>query len=263
MQVNTFKLSASYYEFSFENPIDCKSIHGNLYHYIMYVNNKLGWVSQFGLPTDQTMAAISCKNYKTYIKALLDLVDWKFIILVERSKNQWTSNIVALVKNTKATTKALPRSMPNALPNHNPTQHQSNIQSIDSINKPLNYETNKLVNKETVKPLSSSFPNPTFESLTLQYFVSQKVRITSFEKSWICEIGIRLKIKFPEKNAEQLFQVFMDMLNKLETHSFWKEKKHNLRYLSANFDEAWSISQASQKSDKKPAKQFSGLQKRS
>tara|TARA_R110000868_G_scaffold409673_1_gene695631 strand:- start:753 stop:1088 length:336 start_codon:yes stop_codon:yes gene_type:complete len=72
------------------------------------------------------MEAIGIRNWKTYSKYLNDLVDWGFIKMIETSKNQYSSNIIALVKNTKATTKALDK----ALSKHS-TKHSQSIASID------------------------------------------------------------------------------------------------------------------------------------
>lgn len=53
------------------------------------------------------MEVLGIKNYRTYKKYFDDLVKWKFIRVVQESKNQYTANVIALVKNTQANTKAL------------------------------------------------------------------------------------------------------------------------------------------------------------
>ena len=50
-------------------------------------------------------SAIGIRNYKTFAKTFRDLIDWGFITLIEKSKNQYSTNIIALVKNTKASPK--------------------------------------------------------------------------------------------------------------------------------------------------------------
>lgn len=126
-----FKLTRDFWEFSFENPELIKPNHCALFCFIVEHCNRLGWKPKFGLPTEMTKDAIGIKNYKTYSSTLNDLIDWGFIKMVEKSKNQYSSNIVALVKNTKASTKALSK----ATSKHSPKQVQSTIQSIDSIDK--------------------------------------------------------------------------------------------------------------------------------
>jgi hypothetical protein len=58
-----------------------------------------------GLPTDRTMEMSGCKTYKTYKKALDDLIKWDKIKLVSKSYNDHTCNQVTLVINTKVKSK--------------------------------------------------------------------------------------------------------------------------------------------------------------
>ena len=96
------------------------------------------------------MDAIGIKNWRTYSKTLNDLIDFGFVKCIQKSKNQYSATIVAIVKNTKATTKALDK----ALQKH--SQKQS--KSIVGINKPNNIETNKPNNIE-VDFLISLYPD--------------------------------------------------------------------------------------------------------
>lgn len=77
------------------------------------------------------MEAIGIKSYNTYRKTLTDLIDYGFIIMVEKSKNQYSSNIVALSNFDEALDKALDK----ALTKHLIKQSESTIQSNDSIDK--------------------------------------------------------------------------------------------------------------------------------
>jgi uncharacterized phage protein (TIGR02220 family) len=97
----------------------------------------MGWKQKFGFPTDQAMEAVGIKNYKTYIKGLLDLVDFGFIKIHQRSKNIHTSNIIEVVKNTNVTTNAHTK----ASQMHTPKQVHSTV----SIDKLVNYKTYKLI----------------------------------------------------------------------------------------------------------------------
>jgi hypothetical protein len=75
---------------------------------------------------------------------LNDLVDFGFIKLIEKSKNQYSSNIIALSNFDKAHNKALDK----ALIKHDTKQGESTEQSISSIDKQINKETNiQLFNK--------------------------------------------------------------------------------------------------------------------
>ena len=100
------------------------------------------------------MEALSIKSYNTYIKALNDLVDFGFIKMVERSKNQYSSNRIALSNFNKALDKANDKALDKALLKHSTKQTtkqsesiiRSTVQSNDSINKPVNHINNKQEN---------------------------------------------------------------------------------------------------------------------
>lgn len=141
-----YDLSRTFFNWCFENPEKVNPNHIAMYFFIVEHCNRLGWKEKFGLPTTMVKDAIGIRNYRTYINTLNDLVNFGFIKMLEKSKNQYSSNIIAIVKNTKAPAKALDK----ALQKHSQKQGKS----IDSIDK---QETN---NKEliykTVKHLSLS-----------------------------------------------------------------------------------------------------------
>jgi len=124
--MDVFKLSRQWFDFCFENPEKISPLHTAIYFFCIEHCNRLGWKDKFGLPSAMVMEAIGVKNWRTYSKGLNDLIDFGFIKLIERSKNQYSSNIIAIVKNTKATTKALDK----ALQKHY-TKHSQSTVSID------------------------------------------------------------------------------------------------------------------------------------
>lgn len=126
-----FKLTRAFWDFAFENPEKIKPNHCALYLFIVEHCNRLGWKHKFGLPTTMAKDAIGIRNYNTYITTLNELVEFGLIILIEKSKNQYSSNIVAISNFDKAVDKALDK----ALIKHGTKQSESTIQSIDSINK--------------------------------------------------------------------------------------------------------------------------------
>lgn len=138
--MNSYELSRKWFNYSFDNPEKIKPIHSAIYFFAIEHCNRLGWKNKFGFPSQMVMEAIGVKNWKTYSKALKDLVDFGFIEMIETSKNQYSSNIIAIVKNTKAPTKALDK----ALSKHSTKQVQSTV----SINKQYNNITK---NKEQYK----------------------------------------------------------------------------------------------------------------
>lgn len=136
--MNTFELSRNFWNWAFENPEKINTNHAAIFFFAIEHCNRLGWKDKFGFPSQMVMEAIGIKNWRTYSNTLNDLVDFGFIEMIEISKNQYSSNIIAIVKNTKATTKALDK----ALQKHSTKQSQS----IVSINKQIT-KNNKQVYK--------------------------------------------------------------------------------------------------------------------
>ena len=131
-----YELSKDWFDFCFDNPELITPTHTALYFFTIEHCNRLGWKPKFGLPTNMAMDAIGVKNWRTYSKALNDLIDFGFLKLIEKSKNQYSATVIAIVKNTKASTKALTK----AIQKH--VQKQSS--SIAVIDKPI-----------TIKPLTN------------------------------------------------------------------------------------------------------------
>ena len=121
-----FKLLWNFWDFAFDNPEKIKANHCALYCFIVEHCNRLGWKSKFGLPTTMAKDAIGIRSYNTYIQTLNDLVNFGFIELVEKSTNQYSSNIIALSNFNKASSKALDK----AFIKHDTKQSES-ISSID------------------------------------------------------------------------------------------------------------------------------------
>ena len=142
--LNSYDLSRIWFDFCFENPEKINPNHSALYFFCIEHCNRLGWKEKFGLPTTMAKEAIGIRSYNTYIKTLHDLVDFGFIKMIEISKNQYSSNIIALSKNDKALDKALDK----AFIKHTTKQSESTQQSISSIDKQI---TNKqITNKQKV-----------------------------------------------------------------------------------------------------------------
>ncbi len=151
--MNSYELSRSWFDFCFENPDKIKPAHTAVFFFAIEHCNRLGWKEKFGFPTTMVMEAIGIKSYTTYISVLNDIVDWGYIKMIERSKNQYSANIIALSKNDKAVVKALDK----ALIKHKVKQVQSTSQSIVSIDKQTNKEqTNKLTIEQRVEEFVNS-----------------------------------------------------------------------------------------------------------
>ena len=138
--MNSYELSRNWFDFCFENPEKIKPNHTALFFFAIEHCNRLGWKEKFGLPTEMTKEAIGIKSYNTYINTLNDLIEWGFIILIEKSQNQYSSNIVAISKFNKPHTKPLDK----AMINHTSKQSETTSESIGSINKQLNNITKNI-----------------------------------------------------------------------------------------------------------------------
>lgn len=153
--MNSYDLSRAFFDFSFENPEKVKPNHVAIYFFAIEHCNRLGWKEKFGFPTTMVMEGIGVKSYNTYINTLNDLVEWGFIKMIEKSKNQHSSNIVALSKFDKAQYKALDK----ALVKHRRKQRESTGESNSSIIKQVTS------NKEQVTSNNSLIENKIIDFL--------------------------------------------------------------------------------------------------
>jgi hypothetical protein len=128
--MNGYDLSRNFWDWAFENPDKVKPIHSAIYFFSIEHCNRLGWKEKFGLPSQMVMEAIGVKNWKTYSHGLNELIDFGFITMIEKSTNQYSSNIIAIVNFTKAPTKAESKALDKALSKHGTKQGQSTV-SID------------------------------------------------------------------------------------------------------------------------------------
>jgi hypothetical protein len=159
--MNSYDLSREWFDWCFVNPEKVKPVHTALYFFAIEHCNRLGWKDKFGLPSSMAMEAIGIKSYNTYANTFKDIVAFGFFKLIEKSKNQYSSNIIALSNFNKAHDKALDK----ALIKHTTKQSESTVQSIDSINK---QETRN--NKQRTK--NHIAPPPTFEEF-LDYAIEK------------------------------------------------------------------------------------------
>ncbi|MFV8226219.1 hypothetical protein [Christiangramia aquimixticola] len=136
-----YEITRKWFDFSFDNPDKVKPRHTALYLYSADLCNRLGWKRKFGLPTATTMEATGIGNYNTYKKTFDDLVDWGFIELILKSKNQHSSNVIALCKNAEAKNKALDKAVMN--------QSRSTV----GIDKP---QTLKTINNKKISEIEIS-----------------------------------------------------------------------------------------------------------
>ena len=146
--MNGYQLTDAWFEFRFQHPEKISHAHTELYFYLVYHWNKLSQKEKFGLPSAVTMEATGIRNYKTYRKCLLDLVEFGFIRIVQEAINQHQAVVVAWGKNTKADTEALTEALTKA-------QHEA---------LPYIVELSNLVTNEPKKE-RKQFIAPTYEEV--------------------------------------------------------------------------------------------------
>lgn len=135
MEINGYQLSRAWFDFCFDNPEKINPAHTAIFFFAIEHCNRLGWKQKFGFPSQMTMDAIGIKKHHTYIKYFNDLVEWGFIELIEKSKNQYSSNIICLSFAKPKKGKALGKALAKHAAKHG--------QSTGCIDKPLNLRTNK------------------------------------------------------------------------------------------------------------------------
>ena len=217
--MNSYELSRNWFDWCFENPEKINPNHTAIYFFAIEHCNRLGWKQKFGFPSQMTMEALGIKKHQTYIKYFNDLIDFGFIKLVEKSKNQYSSNIISLISAVPKNGKALDK----ANINHTAKQTESIWQSNSSIDKQINNITNKPINNNNEK------------------FYQELI----FSESWIETTSMQSKNKFrPNQVKEKLeeFNTFINLgfdikVNKKEYASHflrWLNTKENPKQIKTN-----------------------------
>ena len=200
--MNVFDLSRSFWDFAFENPEKIKPNHIAMYFFAIEHCNRLGWKEKFGFPTGMAMEALGIKSYNTFISTLKDLVDYGFIKMVERSKNQYSANIIALSKFNKAQYKALDKAFIKHSTKQSESTIQSTVQSIDSINKPIYNNTNLPINN--INEAIASKENLSKENPSEIFYQSESVEAEAEERKKVAPKKERNeeKLKMPDDFIE-------------------------------------------------------------
>jgi len=239
-----YTLSRQWHDFAFEHQGKVRPSHAALYFWLIELNNRLGWVETFGVPTDYSMAAIGVSNYRTYKKAFDDLVNWGFVKVIEKSKNQFTTNVIALnnayVKNTNADGTALVKNT-KAIPEQLPKQ----VHSTAHINKQGNNKTKKPINLMSEVFTSDYEPINAYDSIAFKFwkqiydnFIAKDIKPTSLQRSKIKEWTreVRLMIEKDGRTEDEI----NELIDFLAKDSFWANNIKSTSKLREKFEDLLS-----------------------
>jgi hypothetical protein len=152
--MNGYELSRVWFAYTYNHPDKFSPIDTALYFWIIEVFNRARWSEKIYLPSGQAMQHIGCKSYKAYVNSFNKLEAEGFIKVVERSKNQYTANIIALVSNAKALTEASTKATTEAsteAPTNASTVYK-NIEHTTENKEPTKSKKNNLVMPDDIEP---------------------------------------------------------------------------------------------------------------
>lgn len=192
-ELNIYDLMRQWFDFCFENPESINPNHSALYFFILSHSNRLGWKPKFGLPTSMAKEAIGIKSYNTYKKTLEDIVSFGFVKMLEKSSNQYSSNIVAISYFDKPLLKALNK----ATINHSSKQIKSNTESISSIIIPIQHNTNLPINNKEIE--FQKFWNLYDKKIDSKKCLDKFLKLSEIEVSKILEVVEEYVKSTPEK----------------------------------------------------------------
>lgn len=249
-EFNGYELSRDWFDFCFDNPEKIRPIHTAIYFFAVEHCNRLGWKQKFGFPSQMVMEAIGVKNWRTYSKGLSEVVDFGFIQMIETSKNQYSSNIIAIAKNTKAPTKALDK----ALQKHSTKHSQSTV----SIDKQLNKEQ---LNKEHLMSEASasdvSFKNQKYFDIAKAFYVCFQNNASNLGVKWTTLDRakadkfinpVRLLIEQDKRTEQELIEVG----EFLQKNEFWMKNIQSTEKLRKQFDKLITQSKNGQQDQHTP-----------
>jgi len=154
--MNGYNLTRTWFNFRYDNPDKCKSVHTELYLFIVDLWNRLGQKEKFGLSTFNTMELLNIGSRNTYYKILKDLEDFGFIKTIQKSENQHQSRIIAISKIEQPSKQSLDQA--NIQATEQPPLQPSE-QSPEHIDEQETNKPSKPINKKTIEERKAEFKN--------------------------------------------------------------------------------------------------------
>lgn len=221
-ELNGYNLTRNWYDFRFDNPQITKPSHSDLYFYIIDLWNRLGQKEKFGLPTSVTMECLGIGSYNTYKKNLNDLISFGFITLIQESKNQHKSKIIALSNYDKAHIKATDDS-------NDRTLDKAHINATDDIDKQFNNKQFKQINnKQSDVDLKNQPPSIKIDFQGLILFFNENRGLIPEVKN-ISDLRKKMILNIEKKYDKKTIQVVI-------------EKARDSEFLQGSNKEGWIAS---------------------
>lgn len=156
--MNGYELSRNWFDWSFENPELVTPGHTAIYFFAIEQCNRLGWKEKFGFPSQMAMDAVGIRKHGTFAKYFNDLVEWGFLKLIEKSKNQYSANIISLQSAIPENGKALGKATQKHGDEQGKSTGQSTGQSKGSIDKPKTFNQEPKTNNEDFEKFRKEYP---------------------------------------------------------------------------------------------------------
>ena len=227
-KLDYYKLMRNFWDFAFENPEVIKPVHCALFAFTVEHCNRLGWKEKFGLPASMVLDAIGIKSYSVYKKTFDELVEFGFIEVIQYSRNQHSSNIVALKENYKAHYKAYDKASIKHVTKHVTKQLPKHVTKHGEYNKTNIHSTNIPIYHTEIE---------NFGSVAIEDFNFSHSKILKFESpSWLESVAMQQKITIEEiQNKIDEFVLFLSTTETqhkskkafLEHFINWLTKKNN------------------------------------
>jgi hypothetical protein len=180
--MNGYELSKGWFDFAFENPEKINPSHAAIYFFAIEHCNRLGWKTKFGMPSQMAMDAVGIRKHETYIRYFNDLCEWGFFEVIERSRNQWSANIIslgnAIPKNGEALGKAIRKHGGKQTQCTGESNGESRGESKGCIDKPLTLEPSTTKRRKETPP-----PPPTIDEV-IAYFKEKGYTEASARKAY-------------------------------------------------------------------------------
>jgi hypothetical protein len=198
--MNGYDLSRNFWNWAFDNPEKISPNHAAIYFFAVEHCNRLGGKEKFGFPSQMTMDAIGIRKHQTYIRYFNELVDYGFFKLIEKSRNQYSANIISLIYAMPEKDKALDKAIIKHRAKQTQSNGQSTGQSMDSIVKPINKGTKETIYKS-------------FDHLSLSKNEFTKLS-QSYTKEQIDDMLLSIENYKGNKNYKSLYLTLIKWLKK-------------------------------------------------